>query len=155
MKTPWTISGKPLMTVEESRSIAERVLAILEQHRGADKAVTGRDLARALRQRNDRKIRMIIAGLIADGHPIAASVSDPAGYYLIATREEAEAYMAVLRSRARQTFKRMADVGHAVERVFGVPFQPPLLPIVDAYQAQSGWVDTAEAMREADANERW
>lgn len=155
MRTPWLIDGKPIMTAEESRSIAERVLAILEQHKGAMNAVTGRDMAHSLGHRNDRKIRMVIASLIEDGHPIAASVSDPMGYYVIATRAEAEAYMAVLRSRARRTFKRMADVGHAVERVFGVPYQPPLLPVVDAYKPQAGWVDTAEAMREADASERW
>ncbi len=139
--------GRPVLTAEESQCLSARVLAILKQHRGAQSAVTGGDLARALGHHNDRQIRLVIQQLIADGHPIAASVCDPAGYYVIATREEAEAYMAVLRSRATRTFKRMADLGRAVERVFGVPYQPLLLPL--------DGIDTAQAMREADECERW
>jgi hypothetical protein len=78
--------------------------------------------------KDDRKVRMVIQQLIADGHPIAASTtSKTVGYYLVETRQEAEAYAASLRSRAVKTFERLRDFERAVEKTYGVPYQPLLL----------------------------
>jgi hypothetical protein len=116
------------MPVEE-RDLPALITAILEQHKGSANAITGLRIAKQLGYRNDRQVRLVIQGLIADGRPIAASVSDPVGYYLVQTREEAEAYAAVLRSRAVKTFERMRDFQAAIKNEFGIPLQPLLLPV--------------------------
>jgi hypothetical protein len=113
----------------EAADLRRALKAILAEHVGAGRAITGARLARRLGQRNDRKIRMVIQALVEDGEPIAASTSEPAGYYVLATRDEAEAYVATLRSRAQWTFKRLRDFQRAVEARFGVPYQPLLLDL--------------------------
>jgi len=81
---------------------------------GLSRAITGRLLASRLGLKDDRLIRMAIRELIADGLPIASSVQKPYGYFIIETPEEAEAYMAVIKSRLvedayrRRDFKRAA-----------------------------------------------
>ena len=140
-QAPYTLSQT------EQADLPARIQAVLKLHRGAQNAITGLKIARLLGYRSDRKIRLVIQDLIASGHAIAASVSQPVGYYLIETPKEAKSYSAVLRSRAVQTFKRMREFERAAQIVFAIPpepFQPNLFPI-----------DTAEAMRQADDNEMW
>jgi hypothetical protein len=132
------------LTKVEERNLPTRIMEILGEHKGIGNAITGIRIARRFGYRNDRKVRLVIQQLIAEGKPIAASVSEPVGYYLVQTRDEAEAYAAVLRSRATKTFERLRDFQRAIKNEFGVPYQPILLP-----------VDTAEAIRNADANEMW
>lgn len=132
------------LTKVEEHDLPARIMEILGEHKGAGSAVTGLRIAKRLGYQNDRKIRVVIQQLIGEGKPIAASVSEPVGYYLVQTREEAEAYAAVLRSRAVKTFERMRDFQRAIESEFGVPYQPVLLS-----------VDTADAIRDADAREMW
>lgn len=132
------------LTRIEEKDLPDRIMAILSEHRGSGNAITGLRIAKRLGYRNDRKVRLVIQQLIAEGKPIAASVSEPVGYYLVQTRDEAEAYAAVLRSRATKTFERMRDFQRAIEVEFGVPYQPFLLP-----------VDIIEAIRQSDEREMW
>jgi len=122
-RAPYTLTP-----VEESE-LPQRVMEILRRCSRERQAITGARIARQLGYRNDRKVRVTIRQLIADGQPIVASVSKPFGYRLIASREEAEAYLKTLRSRAVKTFERLRDVQRAAERNFGVPFQPMLLSV--------------------------
>jgi hypothetical protein len=125
------IAEQPILTEIEAKEIPERLIDILTRHKGVRNAITGAKLSRMFGHRNDRKIRMVIQQLIADGKPIAASVSDPVGYYLVETPQEAEAYEAVLRSRAVKTFERLHDFQRAAKNEFGIPFQPALLTLGD------------------------
>lgn len=115
------------LTDKEAAAIRDQVMVILRAHRGSGYPITGLRIARKIGHRSDRKVRIVIQQLIADGEPIAASVSEPVGYYLIETSDEAEAYAAVLRSRAVKTFERLRDFQRAAKSKFGVPFQPVLL----------------------------
>ncbi len=56
----------------------ERLLNILQQHQGRDNPITGKELARLLNQNDDRKIRLLIRELIAEGVPIASATEAPA-----------------------------------------------------------------------------
>jgi hypothetical protein len=132
------------LTHIEDHNLPAGILEILENHRGIGNSITGAHIAQRFGYSSDRKIRVAIQQLVADGKPIAASVSDPVGYYLVETREEAEAYAAVLRSRAIKILKRLHNFQRAIQNEFGVPYQPVLLP-----------VDTAQAIRDADAREMW
>lgn len=144
---------KPILTVDEAIAMPVRVLALLEHHRGAANPITGAEIAKALGQADDRKVRMVIQQLIADGHTIAASVGKLPGYYLIGTREEAESYMRVLKSRAVKTFERMRDIGRAVEREFGVPYQPALFAEMEAKTDLNRAANFQPAMRLMDRND--
>jgi hypothetical protein len=58
--------------------LKERLLNILQQHQGRDNPITGKELARLLNQNDDRKIRLLIRELIAEGVPIASATEAPA-----------------------------------------------------------------------------
>ena len=91
------------------------VLRILLSHQGRSKAIKGMEMARLLGFRDDRSIRQVIRELIAEGYPIASSVQKPFGYFIVATRQEAEYYAQSIRSRLiedairRRDFRRAAD----------------------------------------------
>jgi len=76
---------------------------------GQAKATRGQTIANRLGMKNDRLIRIAIRELIADGLPIASSVQKPYGYFIIETPEEAEAYMAVIKSRLVEDAYRRRD----------------------------------------------
>ena len=63
---------------------------------GRANAITGSSLARRFGEPDDRKIRAVIRELIHEGHPIASSVSEPMGYYLVANGDEAFEYIRTL-----------------------------------------------------------
>lgn len=86
---------------------------------GKDQAITGRQLARILGQRDDRGIRLAIRRLIADGVPVASSVHPPLGYYIVSTLEEAEEYLANLTARIAEDADRQRDFRRAVELELG------------------------------------
>jgi hypothetical protein len=99
--------------------MAKSLLTILEQHRGKRNAVKGADLARELRQRDDRLVRILIRELIAEGVPVSSSVGEPQGFYLVATPAEAQEYIAVLEARIREDEARLRDFRKAVEVSLG------------------------------------
>lgn len=85
---------------------------------GKEYAVTGKSLANILNYSNDRIIRIAIREMIADGIPIASSVNQPYGYYIVSTQQEYNEYIAVLRARALEDFGRLKDFRKASEELF-------------------------------------
>ena len=85
---------------------------ILLRHEGQAHAITGRELAFLFGQRDDRQVRLAIRELIADMIPVASSSK---GYFIVATRKEAERCAQSFRSRLiedalrRRDFRRAAD----------------------------------------------
>ena len=96
------------------------VLRILNGHVGRGSAIKASELAYAFGLSDDRHVRQLIRELIKDGYPIAASVSEPMGYYIVATRAEADEYMAGLRSRLIEDALRRRDFKKAA----GCWFEP-------------------------------
>jgi len=85
--------------------------------KGRESAVKGSELAEILYLKNDREIRLIIRELIAEGVPIASSVYPPYGYYIVKTKEEAEDYLRVLKSRLVQDAYRRRDFKRAARAI--------------------------------------
>jgi predicted MarR family transcription regulator len=89
---------------------------ILLRHESRERAVTGRELAVMLRQRDDRQIRQLIRELIAEGLPVASSTGKESGYFIAVTREEVREYAESVKGRLindalrRQDFKRAATL---------------------------------------------
>jgi len=84
---------------------------------GKKNARTGERLARMLGFKNDRLVRHAIRELIADGLPIASSVSPPLGYFLASSQDEAADYMKVLRSRLVNDAYRLRDFKFAARGI--------------------------------------
>lgn len=98
---------------EKTRLRAE-VMKILERHHGKENAITGKSMAMALCMRDDRKIRVTIDELIGEGVAIAASVGDPAGFYIVGTEHEAFEYIRVLKGRRDEISHRLEAFKRAV-----------------------------------------
>ena len=95
--------------------LKSRVKTILLRHEGEARAIPGRELAAMFNLRDERSVRLAIRELIADGLPVAANTEAPAGYFIVATRQEAERYAGSIRNRLikdairRRDFRRAAD----------------------------------------------
>lgn len=96
----------------------ELLLKILKFHKGRERAITGKELARMLGDSDDRHIRTEIRKLIVQGFPIASSVKLPYGYYIIETIQEATEYMQGLRNRLIKNALRRRDFKRAVAKSF-------------------------------------
>ena len=96
--------------------LKSRLKTLLLKHEGKARAITGRELATIVGHRDDRQVRMVIRELITDGLPVASSTEFPAGYFIVATRQEVEEYAASIRSRLiedairRRDFRRAANM---------------------------------------------
>jgi hypothetical protein len=100
------------MNIDTVRSAYKHsILAILSRRVGNENAITGAALAEQLgiNPRDDRTVQLVILSLIEDGYPIASSVQTPMGYFLIKSKEEAEIYETVLKSRMVNTAIRRRD----------------------------------------------
>ena len=92
-------------------SVSPLQLRILNNLRnGSKQAIKGKELARLLGYKDDRKVRLEIRELIRRLYPIGSSTEEPAGYFLIDTPEEATRYMAVLKSRLVEDAYRLRDI---------------------------------------------
>lgn len=85
----------------------ERIRRLI--NRGRSKAITSRQLS-DITGLPDRKIRLIIRELIADGLPVLSATETPAGYYLPETRQEIRQYAQALRSRLIEDARRRRDI---------------------------------------------
>lgn len=94
--------------------------------RGRRNAIRGKELAFQLGLRDDRKIRLVIRELIAAGWPIASSVTEPMGFYLVANGDEAADYIRILKERIKEDESRLADFRKAVANMT-LPEQAALL----------------------------
>lgn len=65
--------------------------------KGKPNAITGKDLAEALNQRDTRKMRLAIEELIDDGVAVCSSPHKPYGYFIASCPEEVEEALAILK----------------------------------------------------------
>ncbi len=104
--------------------LTELQSAVLQQLRpGRANAIPGSTLAQRLGQSDDREVRQEVMELIRQGYAIASSNKPPFGYYLIETRQEADEYMATLRSRVKEVCIRRAEFRLAVLKSLNKPKQ--------------------------------
>ena len=95
----------------ENSELKETVRAQL--HLGHARALPGQLLASRLGFKDARRIRRAIRELSADGLPIASSVKKPHGFFIAATKQEIESYMAVIKSRLVEDAYRRRDFKRA------------------------------------------
>ncbi len=96
-------------------------------HLGRVFAIKGKLIAERLGFKNDRAVRIAIRELINDGVPIASSVIEPQGYYIVENYQEALEYMAVLRGRLIEDALRRRDFKLSAFRYFDGTKQRRLL----------------------------
>lgn len=77
--------------------------------RGKANALPGRILAQRLGFKDDRQIRIAIRALIAEGYPIASSVSPPMGFFIAQDKEEVARYLSALKGRLVEDAYRRRD----------------------------------------------
>ncbi len=109
-----------ILTTQDRNSLRKSVLTNLCH--GRHSAIKGGDLARRLGQSNDRKIRLVIRELIAEGVPIASSVTEPMGFYIVNNEHEAAQYIRVLKERIKEDGARLDDFLRAVDE-YSLPEQ--------------------------------
>lgn len=102
---------KPSITKNDREYLRKHLVIVLQSHKGRAAAITSRGLAAAMGiKHDDRRIRLIIRELIADGIPIASAVSgEPKGYFIVKTQDEAREYVASLTARIREDSSRLRD----------------------------------------------
>ena len=71
-----------------NNDIKPRLKGILSNRQGRSRAITRRELRDTLGYQNDRKLRLIIAELRAEGLPILFATNKPAGYFIPGTWDE-------------------------------------------------------------------
>ena len=86
------------------------VKTILLRHEGEARAIPGRELAAMFNLRDDRRVRLTIRELIADGLPIISRTEHPGGYFVPTSVEEAKHCTESLRSRAIEIFLRRKEL---------------------------------------------
>jgi len=119
--------NKPfVLTTEDRKHLKKKVWYHLTTYcRGRAAAIRGKDLAWQLGYGDDRKIRLIIRELIAEGVPIASSVSEPMGFYIVANEHEAADYIRVLKERIKEDMNRLHDFEKATSHL-DIPIQSGL-----------------------------
>ena len=106
--------------------LGNQIMAVLRP--GRQNAITGKSIAFRLNEPDDRRIRVVIRDLIAQGIPIASSVTEPMGFYIVVNEDEAAEYLRVLDNRIREDKARRDDFAHACAvKGFRLPFQETLL----------------------------
>lgn len=86
---------------------------ILQRHEGRGQAITARELA-AVTGYDERRVRLVIRELITDGLPVASSTESPAGYFMVATWEEAHRYAESIKGRLIEDAIRRRDFRRSV-----------------------------------------
>ena len=81
-----------------NNDIKPRLKNILSNRQGRARAITRREIKNTLGYQNDRKLRLIIAELRAEGLPVLFATNKPAGYYVPATWDELHAGLDSFRS---------------------------------------------------------
>lgn len=105
------------MTTAAETKVKLKDAVLLRLKRGKLNALPGRILAQRLGFKDDRQIRIAIRNLIADGHPIAASVSPPMGFFIAETTKEATQYLSDLKGRLVEDAYRYRDFKVAARAV--------------------------------------
>lgn len=84
---------------------------------GRKNARPGKEFADLLGFSNDRSVRQAIRFLIAEGVPIASSVTRPHGYFIVNSQDEATDYLKVLKSRLVNDAYRRRDFQRAAREI--------------------------------------
>ena len=93
---------------------------------GLGSALKSKDIS-VLCNLHERDVRLVIRELIKDGLPVASSTDGlHGGFYITATRAEADAYIADMRSRIVEIALRMRDYKRAARSILN-PGQLALL----------------------------
>ena len=112
-----------ILTSQDRHQLRGAVMRILEGHRGQANAIRGSQLASELRQPDDRKVRLVIRELIKEGMPIASSVSEPYGFFIVETQDEAVRYIQGIKSRISEDQARLNDFEKAAAAYWELPRQ--------------------------------
>jgi len=107
-------------------TLEAQLKAVFRRHEGHDRAITSQNIQR-LTGAGDRLIRRTIRQLITDGMPVASSTESPYGYFLVATRQEAEYYAESIKGRLIEDAKRRRDFRIAAARHLTTVTQGTLL----------------------------
>ena len=99
-----------------NNEIKPRLKGILSNRQGRARAITRRELRNTLGYKNDRKLRLIIAELRAEGLPVLFATQKPAGYYVPATWDELRAGLDSFRSYIIDLCVQRARIKKAGER---------------------------------------
>ncbi len=103
--------------------LEQRLLDILQHHRGKERAITVSELQRWV-PISTRKIRATIARLVTERRvPVASTVHPPYGFFLITSAEEAKECLAQYWSRVQEVAKRAKILADVVQEQFGVETQ--------------------------------
>ncbi len=89
--------------------LKESVKNIIINRHGKHMAIKAKELARLFHLKDDRRVRIAIRELIAEGYPIAAIMEKPFGYFIIETIEEAREYQQSLKDRLIEDALRRRD----------------------------------------------
>jgi len=116
-----------ILTAEDRKHLKRKVFLHLTTYcRGRYAAIRGKDLAwQCGYGTDDRKVRLIIRELIAEGVPIASSVSEPMGFYMVVNEHEAADYIRVLKERIKEDTSRLHDFEKATAHL-DIPVQSGL-----------------------------
>lgn len=116
-----SVKARPfILTPHDRIRLRNAILATLK--RGKNNAIKGSELARLLGERDDRRARVAIRELIKEGVPIASSVTEPMGFFIVANEFEASNYIRVLKERIKQDTSRLEDFERAVSN-YTIPEQ--------------------------------
>lgn len=97
-------------------SAEERVWEALQDHRGADSAIT-QELLAEICDMPLRRLQKVLKILTEEnGRPIAASCRPPYGVFIPETPEEAEPYINQLRARGLSVYRRIKALDRAIAR---------------------------------------
>ena len=91
-------------------------------YKGMENAITGKLLSANLGV-NIRTIQVAVEELRAEGHPICSNdngLKGAMGYFIPATRAEADTFFQSAKARAKKTFISVANVAKALNAKFGV-----------------------------------
>ncbi|MCK9369921.1 helix-turn-helix domain-containing protein [Candidatus Dojkabacteria bacterium] len=83
---------------EQKPDLKQSVLQILLNHKGKENAITGKNLAQRLNQKDTRKIRLLIEELIEEGYAICSTPHPPHGYFLAVSYQDVSEALKILRN---------------------------------------------------------
>jgi len=107
----------PRIETGKMNELNQPVKEILFAHQGHSHAIKASKIASILGYKDDRLIRLSIRELITEGYPIASSVRQPYGYFIVQDRVEADEYQKTLKNRLIEDALRLRDFKRGAGRI--------------------------------------
>ncbi len=104
------------ITPEIKEQYRKRLLGLLQK--GRSKAISSSTLSKYLGI-DERRLRILIRELIADGYLIASTTGSPAGFFIAETLPEVQEYAKGLRDRLIEDARRRRDFLRAARIMLG------------------------------------